>query len=36
LHPTPAGVERIVDGILPSVHGFLEQLGEKAAPKPKE
>jgi acyl-CoA thioesterase I len=36
LHPNPAGVERIVDGILPSMHGFLEQLGEKTAPKPKE
>jgi acyl-CoA thioesterase-1 len=36
LHPNPAGVERIVDGILPSMHGFLEQLGEKAARKPKE
>jgi acyl-CoA thioesterase-1 len=36
LHPNPAGVERIVEGILPTVHSFLEQFGEKAAPKPEE
>jgi acyl-CoA thioesterase-1 len=36
LHPNPAGVERMVEGILPTVHSFLKQLGEKAAPKPKE
>ena len=36
MHPNPAGVERIVAGILPTVHGFLDQFGEKAAPKSKE
>jgi len=36
MHPNPAGVRRVVDGILPAVHGFLDLLGEKAAPMPKE
>jgi acyl-CoA thioesterase-1 len=36
LHPNPAGVVRMVDGILPTVHRFLNQFGEKAAPKPNE
>ncbi|MGH6850988.1 MAG: arylesterase [Methylocella sp.] len=30
LHPNPAGVERIVKGILPGVRGFVEQFGAKA------
>jgi acyl-CoA thioesterase-1 len=30
LHPNPAGVERIVKGILPLVHTFVDQLGAKA------
>lgn len=32
LHPNPAGVERIVLAILPSIRSFLDQLGEKAQP----
>jgi acyl-CoA thioesterase I len=31
LHPNPAGVERIVKGILPDVRAFLHQFGAKAA-----
>jgi len=31
LHPNPAGVERIVEGILPQVRGLLKQLNERAA-----
>ncbi|MGA7385235.1 MAG: arylesterase [Methylocella sp.] len=31
LHPNPAGVERIVKGILPDVRAFVDQLGAKAA-----
>jgi acyl-CoA thioesterase-1 len=31
LHPNPAGVERIVKGILPDVHAFVDQFGAKAA-----
>ncbi|MGB6175391.1 MAG: arylesterase [Methylocella sp.] len=30
LHPNPAGVERIVKGILPDVRAFLDQLGATA------
>ena len=36
LHPNPAGVVRVVDGFLPTVHGFLNQFGEKAVPKPSQ
>ena len=31
VHPNPAGVERIVKGILPSARAFLDQFGAKAA-----
>ncbi len=31
MHPNPAGVERIVKGILPDVRAFVDQLGTKAA-----
>ncbi len=31
LHPNPAGVERIVKGILPNVRAFVDQFGAKAA-----
>jgi acyl-CoA thioesterase I len=31
LHPNPAGVERIVKGILPAVRAFVAQFGAKAA-----
>jgi acyl-CoA thioesterase-1 len=31
LHPNPAGVERIVKGILPGVRAFVDQCGAKAA-----
>jgi acyl-CoA thioesterase-1 len=31
LHPNPAGVERIVKGILPAVRAFVDQFGAKAA-----
>ncbi len=31
LHPNPAGVERIVKGILPDVRAFVDQFGAKAA-----
>jgi acyl-CoA thioesterase I len=31
LHPNPAGVERIVKGILPLVRAFVDQFGAKAA-----
>jgi acyl-CoA thioesterase-1 len=31
LHPNPAGVERIVKGILPSFRAFVDQFGAKAA-----
>jgi acyl-CoA thioesterase-1 len=31
LHPNPAGVERIVKGILPAVRAFVHQFGAKAA-----
>jgi acyl-CoA thioesterase-1 len=31
LHPNPAGVERIVKGILPDVRALVDQLGAKAA-----
>jgi len=31
LHPNPAGVERIVNGILPDVRAFVDQFGAKAA-----
>jgi acyl-CoA thioesterase-1 len=31
LHPNPAGVERIVNGILPVVRAFVDQFGAKAA-----
>jgi acyl-CoA thioesterase I len=33
LHPNPAGVERIVKGILPDVHAFVDQLGANARGK---
>jgi acyl-CoA thioesterase I len=36
MHPNPAGVVRIVDGILPTMHSFLNEFGEKAVPKPNE
>ena len=36
LHPNPAGVERIVARILPTVRAFLNQTRENAAPDPKE
>jgi acyl-CoA thioesterase I len=36
LHPNPAGVERIVARILPSVRAFLNQSRENAAQDPKE
>ena len=36
LHPNPAGVQRIVASILPTVRGFLSQLDKNAAPKPGE
>ena len=36
LHPNPAGVQRIVERILPAVHSFLDQFGEAGAPKPKQ
>jgi acyl-CoA thioesterase-1 len=31
LHPNPAGVERIVNDILPAVRAFVDQFGAKAA-----
>ena len=31
LHPNPAGVERIVKGMLPGVRAFVDQFGAKAA-----
>jgi acyl-CoA thioesterase I len=31
LHPNPAGVERIVKGILPGIRAFVDQFGAKAA-----
>jgi acyl-CoA thioesterase I len=31
LHPNPAGVERIVKGILPAVRAFMDQFGARAA-----
>jgi acyl-CoA thioesterase I len=31
LHPNPAGVERIVKGILPNIRAFVDQFGAKAA-----
>jgi acyl-CoA thioesterase-1 len=36
LHPNPAGVERIVARILPTMRAFLNQIRENAAPDPKE
>ena len=36
LHPNPAGVRRMVEGIFPAVRSFLDGFGEKAAPKPRE
>jgi acyl-CoA thioesterase I len=36
LHPNPAGVQRIVASILPTVRSFLSQLDKNAAPKPGE
>jgi len=36
LHPNPAGVEHIAEGILPTVRGFLKQLGVEAPVKPNE
>jgi acyl-CoA thioesterase I len=36
LHPNPAGVERIVARILPTVRAFLNQTRENAASDPKE
>jgi len=36
MHPNPAGVERMVEGILPAMHSFLEQLWAKPVPEPKE
>lgn len=36
MHPNPAGVERIVESILPAFRAFLDQLGEKVMPKPDQ
>ena len=36
LHPNAAGVEHIVEGILPTVKNFIEQLSEQAAAKQKQ
>lgn len=36
LHPNPAGVGRMVEGMLPMMRRYLGQFGEKAAPRPKK